>query len=258
VAAVAGKGGVGVTTVACALAAELRRRTNQAALLADLDVHAGLVAFLTGIDWQYSIQDAIVNSARLDSDNWQRIVVHGANGLDILCSPARVDSPELPADRLSQVLAAIQPYYRWIVLDLGRLNSSSIQLLDAADRVLVVTTSSLPALYQTKRTIEALQNAGAADRIRLIVNQIEPLETFSQTDLRSVFGVKVTATLPSCSRELHESCAKRKLPAEGSAMRKGIAQVVQQLAGLEDEKPHRMLESLTHRFRRNTESAVKD
>lgn len=261
IAVVGGKGGVGVTTVACALAAELRRRTNQAVLLADLDVHTGLVAFLTGVDWQYSIQDAIANSARLDKENWQKIVVHGESGLDIVCSPTGIDTPELPPEQISQVLAAIQPFYRWIVLDLGRLNSSSIQLLDSANRVLVVTTTGLPALYQTKRTIDALQNHGVADRIRLIVNQIEPLETFSRNDLRRVFGVEVTATLPSCSRELHESCAQRKLPAEGSALRRGIAQLVHQLAGLEEEKPRRMLEplrSLTHRFRRNTEPSVRE
>jgi Flp pilus assembly CpaE family ATPase len=261
IAVVGGKGGVGATTVACTLAAELRRRTNQPVLLTDLDVHTGLVAFLTGVDWQYSIQDAIVNCAQLDSDNWPKIVVRGENGLDIVCSPARVDTAELAPERLSQLLAAVRPLYRWIVLDLGRLNHSSIQLLEAVNSVLIVTTTSLPSLYQTKRTVEALQNAGAAERIRLIVNQIEPLEAFSQTELRKVFGVEVTATLPSCSRELHESCAQRRLPAEGSAMRREIARLVHQLTGLEEEKPRRVLEpwlSLTQRFRRNHEPSLRE
>ncbi len=260
IAVIGGKGGVGATTVACTLAAELRRRTDQAVLLADLDVHAGLVAFLMGVNSQYSILDAIANSAHLDIDFWQKIVVRGENGIDILCSPARVGSPEPASEQISCVLAAIQPFYRWIVLDLGRFNSPPIPLLEAANDLFVVTTTSLPSLYETKRTIEALQNIGAADRIRLIVNQIEPLETLSQNELNTIFGVKVTATLPSCSRELHECCALRKPPAEGTSMRKEIARLVTRMAGLEEEKPRRMIEpwlSLTQRFRRNGEGPAK-
>lgn len=259
IAVVGGKGGVGATTIACTLAAELRRRTNEAVLLADLDVHSGLVSFLMGIDWQYSIQDAIANSTGLDKECWAKIAVRSQNGIDVVCSPGRAGSAELDSDGLSRVLAVVQQFYRWIVLDLGRLNASSIQLLGAVDELLLVTTTSLPALYQTKRTIETLQNAGTTDRIRLIVNQIEPLETFSPNDLHSVFGVKVTATLPSCSRDLHECCAQRKLPAEGSALRKEIARLGRQLAGLEEVKPRRMLEpllSLADRFRRHTEIAT--
>src|SRR6202044_3499324 len=49
------KGGVGVTTIACTLAAELRRQTNQTTLLADLDMDAGLVAFLMNAESNYSL-----------------------------------------------------------------------------------------------------------------------------------------------------------------------------------------------------------
>lgn len=255
-AVVGGKGGVGATTVACILAAELRRRTNEPVLLADLDVHTGLVAFLMGVDSQYSIQDAIANSTGLDKDYWGKIAVRAENGVDVVCSPARADSPELDCDRFSRVFAVVGHFYRWIVVDMGRLSASSIQLLGAADELLLVTTTSLPALYQTKRTIETLKNAGVADRIRLIVNQIEPLEAFSHNDLESVFGVKVAAMLPSCSRELHECCARRKLPAVDGALRKEIARLGRQMAGLEEERPRRMLDpllSLADRFRRTTE-----
>jgi Flp pilus assembly CpaE family ATPase len=53
------KGGVGASTVACNLAAELRRQTNQKTLVADLDMEAGLVSFLTSAESQYSIVSAI-------------------------------------------------------------------------------------------------------------------------------------------------------------------------------------------------------
>ena len=43
-------GGVGVTTIACVLAAELRHHSGQPTLLIELDSNPGLVAFTLGID----------------------------------------------------------------------------------------------------------------------------------------------------------------------------------------------------------------
>jgi Flp pilus assembly CpaE family ATPase len=123
VAVIGGKGGVGATTVACTLASELRRRTGEAVLLADLDMHTGLVAFLMAVESEYSIMDAVSNAARLDRSLWQRIVVQSEEGVDLVCSPSVAGSIDALPEKLCQVLAAIKPFYRWIVLDLGRLNS---------------------------------------------------------------------------------------------------------------------------------------
>ena len=231
VAVTGGKGGVGATTVACTLASELRRRTGEAVLLADLDLHTGLVAFLMAVESQYSIMDAVSNSARLDRSLWQRIVVQSEEGVDVVCSPSMAGPIDAPPERISQVLAAIQPFYRWIVLDLGRLNSCAPRILEAADELVVITTTGIPALYETKRAIETLRAAGMGDRIRLTVNQIETLEGCPQKDLRSIFGVEVSTVLPGSSRELHQACVEKKLPGRNSAFSKEMAKLVQAIGG---------------------------
>src|SRR5438876_5381532 len=53
------KGGVGTTTVACSLAAELRHQTGKKVLLADLDTQAGSVSFLMSVNGKYSMLDAM-------------------------------------------------------------------------------------------------------------------------------------------------------------------------------------------------------
>lgn len=92
------KGGVGSTTIACNLALELRRQTDQTTLLADLDVNGGLVSFLMNAESEYSILDAVSNMHRLDAACWGPMVAHGAGGLHILPSPALLGLSEPDAD----------------------------------------------------------------------------------------------------------------------------------------------------------------
>jgi len=247
VAVTGGKGGVGTTTVACSLASELRRRSAEAVLLADLDMNTGLVAFLMAVESQYSLMDAVSNSARLDRSLWQRLVVQSGEGVDVLCSPSLAGSVELP-EQMGQVLAAIKPLYRWIVLDLGRVNSCAPGILAAADELVVITTTGIPALYEARRAIETLRSAGMGDRIRLTVNQIEPLDACSQRDMNTIFGIEVSATLPSSSRELHEACVHKRMPEKNGAFSKGIAKLVQAIGGPQEPELRRTW--LAERFRR--------
>jgi Flp pilus assembly CpaE family ATPase len=249
VAVTGGKGGVGATTVACALASELRRRTGEAVLLADLDMHTGLVAFLMAVESEYSIMDALSNSARLDRSLWQGIVVQSEEGVDVVCSPSRAGPIDELPEKLGQVLAAIKPFYRWIVLDLGRLNSCAHLILEAVDEFVVITTTAIPALYETRRAIETLRAAGMGGRIRLTVNRMEPLEECSPKDLRSIFGIEVSSVLPSSSRELHEACVQKKMPGRNGAFGKEMGKLVQAVGGPQDVELRKP--TLAERFRRN-------
>jgi pilus assembly protein CpaE len=64
------KGGCGATTIACHVAAEFQRQTEQKILLADLDMDAGLVRFFIKAKSPYSVSDAALNRERLDPSFW--------------------------------------------------------------------------------------------------------------------------------------------------------------------------------------------
>ncbi len=115
------KGGVGATTVACALALEVRLQTDQAVLLADLDVSAGLVGFYMNTKTEYSVLDAASNVVRLDQSLWEGMVAHGAGDLNIIGSPGLLGLLEPETEKLRDALTVVRGFYRWIVVDLGRL-----------------------------------------------------------------------------------------------------------------------------------------
>jgi len=247
----AAKGGAGATTVACLLAAELRRQTEERLLFVDLDRDGGLAAFLTGVEPKYPLDYAVGNLHRLDRSFWDALITVGTEGFHFLGASSPTDGAALDAGKVKEVIARTRSWYEWLVLDVGRLNSFSTGLLEESDELVVVARTSLPELYQAKRTVEALGRAGVGgDRIRLVVNEAGHKKSFSQSELRRVFGVEVYATMPDASEELQAACLGRRLPAPATAIRRETAKVARRIACLPETKPSGMLLSLTKRFRK--------
>jgi pilus assembly protein CpaE len=253
------KGGVGVTTFACNLALELRRQTDQRVLLADLDVDAGLVSFLMKTGAEHSILDAVANIHRLNHSFWNGIVAHGPGGVDIMPSPNLLGADSAELHGIQDVLTLIRSFYRWTVLDLGRVSSLSLSLLDKVSELYLVTTVNVPALHEAKRAIGVLMRAGLEPhRLRLIVNEVGT-EEFSGSELGRLFGVPVYAKLPGAARELDDACIKGQLLGANSDYRARIASLARKIAGLPNEtsdEPVSDLVSLADKLRRSSQDVA--
>jgi Flp pilus assembly CpaE family ATPase len=223
------KGGVGVTTFACNLALELRRQADQRVLVADLDVNAGLVSFLMKTGAEHSILDAVANIHRLNHSFWNGIVAHGPGGVDIMPSPNLLGVDSADIHKIHDVLALIRSFYRWTVLDLGRLASLSLSLLDQVNELYLVTAVNIPAVREAKRTIGVLTRAGLEpNRLRLIVNHVGT-EELSGSELAGLFGVPVYAKLPGVARELDDAYASGQLLGANSDYRARIANLARKM-----------------------------
>lgn len=234
---IGGKGGVGTTTIACNLAAELRRQTDQKTLLMDLDLEGGMVSFLMTAESEYTVLDATANLDRLDASFWGGLVAHYPGELDILRSPGLAGAAEPSADSLRQVLSLVRKLYRWVVVDLGRPSGLSLGLLDQLSEVLLVTTTDVPALYQARRAVDVLRTAGVeGDRIKMIVNPFSTKQELRGGELDRLFGVPVYATFSAAGRELQDACVQNRLPEEASIFRAEMTALARKLAGLEAEK----------------------
>lgn len=233
---VGAKGGLGTTTIAYNLAAELRLQTEEKVLLGDLDVHTGQVSFLAGVEPQYSFLNAIENQSRLDFSLWDALVTEGPSGLHIMSSPVLLGQKELDPKAVMDVMKVALPFYGWTVLDLGRVNTLSMTLAPKVHEVFLVTSTAIGALYEAKRVIGAFVNANVEiDRIRLIVNRFEN-RSFTGSELNSIFGIPVYATLPSDNDEMQKSCLDKTLPSEASSFRKQMVKLARKVAGLPEKK----------------------
>ena len=159
-----------------------------------------------------------------------------------------------------QVLKVAVPFYRWTVLDLGRVDRLSVALANKVQEIFLVTSTSIGALYEAKRAIGALANAqGDADRIRLLVNQFES-RSFSGSELNSIFGIPVYAPLPADPDEIQKSCLEKTLPSEASSFRKQMVKLARKVANLPEKKCKTSLGPLfpfANKFRRPDTNASR-
>lgn len=254
------KGGVGTTTVACYLAGELRRQTAEEVLLADLDSQAGTASFLMGIEPKYSMEDAIGSIARLDRSCWNGIVNRSQSDLDIISSPCLLGRGELETGGLRRVITQVGSFYKWIVVDLGRLSVFSTAVLDQVDELFVITTPSIHSLYQAKRTVDTfVANGMEMDALRLIVNQTEVTEALSGRELNSIFGIPVYSRLPKDSKQVHHACVQKRLPEPDSEIGVQMAKLARKVAGLAECQRKKGISDLfpfMERFRKSGETAL--
>jgi pilus assembly protein CpaE len=232
------KGGCGATTLACHVAAELGR-ANQKVLLADFDLDAGLVAFITKTKAVYSILDAVNNLHRLDISYWKALVSNGIPGVEIVSSPLALASKTQPRDeQIRHVLAFAKPHYDWTVVDLGRsLNRIGMAAMEEIDEACLVTTLEVPALHQAKQIIQTLLDSGyGKNRIRLILNRSPKRLDITVGELEKMLGVPIFALVPNDYPELYETYAEGRMLNRASELGKQMTKLAQKLSGAEDGK----------------------
>jgi len=231
------KGGCGATTLGTHIAAELGRQ-NQKVLLADLDLDAGMVGFITKTKAVYSILDAVNNLHRLDIHYWKALVSNGIPGVEIVSSPLSLASKQQPKDeQIRHVLAFARPHYDWTLVDLGRsLSRMAMAALEEIDEACLVTTLEVPALHQSKQIIQTLLDSGyGKNRIRLILNRAPKRLDITPGELEKMLGVPIFCMVPNDYPELYETYAEGRMLNRSSDLGKNISRLAAKLSNLETE-----------------------
>ena len=229
------KGGCGATTVVCHLAVELGRR-GQKVLLADLDLDAGLIGFLTKAKPGYSILDAVNNLHRMDVSYWKALVSNGIPGVEIIAAPGATADKTYPRqEQLRQLFSFLRSCYDFTLIDLGRsLTRVGVAALEEMDEAYLVSTLEVPALHQAKQVLQILMDAGyGKDRLKLILNRVPKRSELAPGEIEKILGLPVYAVLPSSYPELHECYSLGKLLPERSVLGKQIRDLAMRMAGVD-------------------------
>ncbi len=232
------KGGCGATTLVCHVAAELGRLNNRV-LLTDLDLDAGMIAFITKTKSMYSILDAINNLHRLDISYWKALVSNGIPGVEIISSPLALAAKQAPKDeQVQQVLAFARPHYDWTLVDLGRsLSRLGMASLDEIDEACLVTTLEVPALHQCKQIIQTLLDSGyGKHRVKLILNRAPKRLDIAPSELEKMLGLPIFFMVPNDYPELYETYAEGRMLNRNSELGRQIAKLAAKLANIEEDK----------------------
>ena len=156
------KGGVGVTTLVVNLAVALQAAQRNVAVV-DLDVYAGDAAVFLDVRPTCTLRQ-VATSEHLDPVFRRGAMVRHGSGLSILAAPSasREEATlSLSAERTLAILELVTGMHEVTLVDTPGIPSEATRAaLGAADRVLLVTELTVPALRGCVRTLDWLRGEG--------------------------------------------------------------------------------------------------
>lgn len=201
IAVYSGKGGLGTTTMAVNLATAIAREQPAARVaLVDFVVVGGDVRVMLDLKPSYDIGDLVMKVDRIDGELLSSLMTPGPAGLHVLASSDRPEVQDLiEGSATGTILAQLRAHFHFVVLDLEHyLGERTIGALDAADRIVLVTQLSVPALRSTQRTLDLFNRLGyPPTKVQVVVNRSNAESALTIGDAETVLGRRISAKLPN-------------------------------------------------------------
>jgi len=193
------KGGIGKTTIATNVATALVQKTNQSAVLIDLDTRFGDVGILMDIPVERSIADLAVEEDSITTEMVQDCLYEHNSGVYILPAPVRpTDWRNVHAGHIEKIVSILTQSYDYVVLDTpGTFNDIVATSIEVADRVLITSSLDMASIKDTVHMLDLLEAEGyPADRLHLVVNQVNRATTVRSEDVPRIVHKDVYWSIP--------------------------------------------------------------
>ena len=219
---VGAKGGVGSSTVANNVAAEIARLHGCDVVLIDLDLPFGTASLDFGLDSTQGVAQALEDPTRLDELLLERLLGKYGEHVRVLTAPAAVlQCYDLQQDALVRLIELAQASFPFVVLDIPHVWSAwAKKTLLSADQVVITATPDLANLRNAKNLIELLIAARPNDaRPKLVLNQVGVPKRceLKPSKLASVLEIEPTAALAFAPSVFSSAANTGKMIADVSA-----------------------------------------
>lgn len=200
------KGGAGKTTMAtnlaCALAAEGRR-----VVLLDFDLAFGDVGLAMGLQVKHHVGEAIEMADRIDQAAFEGMLTKHASGVSVLAAPANpADVERVTPALLERLIDVASSIYDFVIIDTApNLDERNLTVLEASDRVVVVTTLDVSAIKNVKVSLETLRMLSfPMASVEVVLNRADAKVGLDPDQVASLLKAPIVVRVPS-SRDVPES-----------------------------------------------------
>ncbi len=207
IALIGAKGGVGTSTVAVNLGAELARH-QASTLLLDLHHHAGTAAWHLKLTApRFSLADLLALQAeQVDTRQVEKALTTHSSGLRVLPSPpAGANLGELPAAHASAIVRSAVPLVDFVLLDLPHmLSEASQEVLRASDMALIVLAPDPMTVACAEQTVSLLESAGVGSEMiaLVVVNRVQSAVSLSLGEIERRLQKGCLAAVPPALEEM--------------------------------------------------------
>lgn len=231
VAILGAKGGLGTTTIAVNVAAEVAARTRQRVLLVDLHLFLGDAALALDIVPDPSLLYYIQHGPNLTALQWAEGPPMHRAGFRVLGLDGGIaDADKVTAQQVIFLLDRLRERHDYVILDLGSdINEVSLAALSSADRRLMVISNEFRALLGARRRIGALKSLALQEPLAYgVLNRDDPERPADRGAIEDAAGLPVAAAVTNAWREVHTALQQGRVLREIA----GKAQVTKDIRAL--------------------------
>jgi len=226
------RGGVGCSTVATSLALALLEETNRRVLLLEGKLFFGHLGLMLNLRAQNTLADLIPHANVLEEAIVRDVVIQHVSDLHVLLGPTSLEVAQgIRPEALFSVVDGLRRMYDFIVIDVGStLNENAVTLMDAAERVLLITVPELAALHDASRFIHLSRSlAYPAGKIMTVLNRAGVPGGVKTGDIETVLHHELFAHIPDDEANVLRSL-NRGIPLILKYRRSPASQAIQRLA----------------------------
>lgn len=207
------KAGVGASTLAANAAWSWSASADTRLLLADFDIHSGVIGFLYGAEHEYSVTDALACGTYMDKDSWRRLVKPSGKIDLLLSNPGRV-TPGDDSRNVRSLVQFVRETYPVALADVPDTWSAvGSAILQEADQIMLVTTPELPSLRMARLKAALLEKLELNTKTVLVVNRFRPHCELSIAEIEKMVGLEAISSFP-CNYEGVTKAIRDAKPAE--------------------------------------------
>lgn len=204
-----GRGGVGVSTIATALAGEIaRREPNHKVVIVDFDVQFGAVAPILGIpnpvrNLAQLLKQGDINSTLQIQDYFPTVSVGPASLLSVAAPPqSTAELRYLSANQADAILSSLRRSFDYVIIDLPtEINDVTTSALRASDLLLLVCTPELLSVRTTRQVLDVLDlgriQLRSTTKAQIVLNKVGDEHSVEPKRVEQYFPEQVVARFPS-------------------------------------------------------------
>ena len=231
------KGGLGTSTVALNLAyAYAKNHPDHRVALADFVIGSGDLRVMLDLKPAYDIGDLVMKVDRVDEELLFAVLTATAGGVWVLPASEKEEVGDmLDATASASILNHLRAHFNVVVDCEHHMSDRTLSAFDAADRIVLVTQLTVPALRATKRSLELCERLGYPDsKLFVVVNRFHSGDVVTPADARDVLGREVFWKIPNDYRAFSDALTRGRPITDrdgNSPLTKAFLQLAAKLAG---------------------------
>ncbi len=195
------KGGIGKTTIAANLAAEISKVTGDKTALIDLNLQLGDISTFLNLNQVFDVNYVMKNlKDKKESALIQAFEKYKDLNLYVLADPGYIEQSEsISPQQIAELFNALRRIFPYIIVDMSsNIDPNSLKILDCSDWILFTSIVNIPAIRNAQRCLNLFKSRRyPKDKVKIILNRYMENDEIKIEDIESTLDEKIYWKIPN-------------------------------------------------------------